>query len=177
MISYSLRAPAYNPHSTITFLSRWLWGGGNYNKKSTCCHLKSEEDDDDDDNNLLMSSDRSLHCTMCSLLSTIPLYLKWPCLQYKKKKGWIQGHILGEIPDLEFEKHTNVKKCILRILEQAGTTICSMGYQNSNFKIGLSLFGCAQKYTQQIAHCALVTMTMIWWWWWYIYYDAVCACV
>ena len=25
------------------------------------------------------------------------------------KKGWIQGHILGEITDLEFENHKNVK--------------------------------------------------------------------
>ena len=176
MISYSLRAPAYNPHSTITFLSRWLWGGGNYNKKSTCCHLKSEEDDDDDDNNLLMSSDRSLHCTMCSLLSTIPLYLKWPCLQYKKKKGWIQGHILGEIPDLEFEKHTNVKNVFCAYSNKLGQLYVQWDTKK-NFKIGLSLFSCAQKYTQQTAHCALVTMTMIWWWWWYIYYDAVCACV
>ena len=31
------------------------------------------------------------HCTMCRLLSTFPLYLKWPCTQYNEKKGWIQG--------------------------------------------------------------------------------------
>ena len=60
---------------------------------------------------------------------------------YLGKKGWIQGHILGEIMDLEFESHKNVRKNIFRTLEQAGTNICSMGYQNSNFKIGLSLFG------------------------------------
>ena len=30
-----------------------------------------------------------------------------------------------------------------------------MVYQNSNFKIGLSLFGCAEKYTEQSTHCAL----------------------
>ena len=29
---------------------------------------------------------------------------------YLGKKGWIQGHILGEITDLEFENHKNVKK-------------------------------------------------------------------
>ena len=28
-------------------------------------------------------------------------------------------------------------------------------YQNSIFKIGLSLFGCAEKYTEQNTHCAL----------------------
>ena len=48
------------------------------------------------------------------------------------------------------------KKCNLCTHEQAGTNLCSMGYQNSNFKIGVSLFGCAQKYTEQTAHCALV---------------------
>ena len=31
--------------------------------------------------------------------------------------------------DLEFENHKNVKKCIFRTLEQAGTNICSMGCQ------------------------------------------------
>ena len=44
----------------------------------------------------------------------------------------------------------------MRTLEQAGTNICSMGYPNSNFKIAPSLFACAQKYTEQTAHCALV---------------------
>ena len=29
---------------------------------------------------------------------------------YLGKKGWIQGHILGEITDLKFENHKNVKK-------------------------------------------------------------------
>ena len=70
-------------------------------------------------------------------------------------KGWIQGYILGEITDLEFENHKNVKKCIFRTLEQVGTNICSIGYQNSNFKVGLNLFGCAEKYTEQSTHFAL----------------------
>ena len=68
-------------------------------------------------------------------------------------KGWIQGHILGEITDLEFGNRKNVKKYIFRTLEQAGTNTCSMGYQNSNFMIGLSLFGYAQKYIEQTAQC------------------------
>ena len=50
--------------------------------------------------------------------------------------------------------HRSVKK-YFRTLEQAGANICSMGYQNSNFKIGLSLFGCAEKYTEQSTHCAV----------------------
>ena len=29
----------------------------------------------------------------------------------------------------------------------------AMEYQNSNFKIGLSLFGLAEKYTEQSTHC------------------------
>ena len=62
----------------------------------------------------------SWHCTMCTLFSTMPLYLLWPCSRYNKKKGWIQGHIKGEIADLEFENHKSVKKCIFRTLEQAG---------------------------------------------------------
>ena len=34
------------------------------------------------------------------------------------------------------------KKCIDLAIEQAGTNICSMVYQDINFKICLSLFGC-----------------------------------
>ena len=71
---------------------------------------------------------------------------------YLGKKRWIQGHILGGITDLEFENHKNVKKCIFRTLEQARTNLCSMGYQNSNFNIGLSLHGCAEKYAEQSTH-------------------------
>ena len=70
-------------------------------------------------------------------------------------KGWIQGHILGEITDLDFENHKNVKTCFLCTLEKAATNICSMGYQNSNFKIGLSLLGCAEKCIEERTHCAL----------------------
>ena len=56
---------------------------------------------------------------------------------------------------LEFENHKSVKKCISSTLEQTGANICSVGYQNSNFKIGLSLFGCAEKYTVQSTQCAM----------------------
>ena len=73
---------------------------------------------------------------------------------YLEKKVWIQGH-LGEITDLEFENHKSVKKCIFCTLEQAWANICSIGYQNSNFKMGLSLFGCAEKYIEQSTHCAM----------------------
>ena len=72
-----------------------------------------------------------------------------------KKKGWKQGYISEKITDLKFENHKDVKKCILLTLKQAEANICSMGYQNSNLKIGLSLFGCAQKYTEQSTHFAM----------------------
>ena len=97
------------------------------------------------------------HRTMYTLFSTMSLYLLWPCIRYNKKKERIQGHTLGVIMDLGFENHKNVKKCIFCTLEQAGTNICSMGYQNSNFEIGLSLFRCAGKYTEQRAHCAMLS--------------------
>ena len=35
------------------------------------------------------------HCTMCTLCSTMSLYLLWRCIWYNKKKGWIQGHKYG----------------------------------------------------------------------------------
>ena len=60
---------------------------------------------------------------------------------YLGKKGWIQGHILGEITDPEFENHKNVKKCILRTLKLAGTKICSIRYQKDS--------------SEESAHCAV----------------------
>ena len=56
-------------------------------------------------------------------------------------KGWIQGYILGEITDLEFENHKNVKKCILRTLKLAGTKICSIRYQKDS--------------SEESTHCAM----------------------
>ena len=55
-----------------------------------------------------------------------------------------EGHINGEFTDLEFENHKSVRKGIFRTLEQAGANICSLGYQNSNFKIGLSYIYCTK---------------------------------
>ena len=40
----------------------------------------------------------------------MPLYLLWSCSHYNKKTEWIQGHIEGEITDLEFENHKSVTK-------------------------------------------------------------------
>ena len=33
--------------------------------------------------------------------------------------------------------------------------ICSIGYQNSNFRMGLSMFSCAEKYNELSTHCAI----------------------
>ena len=106
-----------------------------------------------------------LQCTMCTLFSVMPLYLLWHCIQFNQKKGGYRGIFreagedtgtyFREITDLEFQNHKNVKKCTFRTLEQVGTNICSIGYQNSNFKIGLSLFGCAEECIEQSTHCAL----------------------
>ena len=35
------------------------------------------------------------HCTICTLCSTMSLYLLWRFIRYNKKKGWIQGHNYG----------------------------------------------------------------------------------
>ena len=79
-----------------------------------------------------------LQCTMCTLFSVMPLYLLWPCIRYNQKgdtgaylgkKARIQGYILGEITNLEFQNHENVKKCTFHTLKQAGKNICSMGRQ------------------------------------------------
>ena len=48
---------------------------------------------------------------------------------------------MGEIADLEFGNHGFLKNHVFLPTEQAGTNICSMVYQDINFKICLSLFG------------------------------------
>ena len=48
---------------------------------------------------------------------------------------------MGEIAELEFENHGFLKNHVFLPTEQAGTNICSMVYQDINFKICLSLFG------------------------------------
>ena len=62
------------------------------------------------------------------------------------------------------ENHKNVKKKIIFCtLKQTGTNMCSMGNQNSNFKIGLSLFGCEEKYTEKRTHYAVWHRKMSFW--------------
>ena len=91
-----------------------------------------------------------LQCTMCTLFSTMPLYLLWTCSHYNKKKGWIQGHTKGEITDQSL-KITKVWKNVFSAhSNKLGANICSMGYQNSNFKIALSLFSCAENILNKV---------------------------
>ena len=60
---------------------------------------------------------------------------------YLGKKGWIQGHILGEITDLEFGPHGFLMNHVFLPTEQVETNICLIIYQDATFKICLSLFG------------------------------------
>ena len=57
---------------------------------------------------------------------------------------WTLGYIFEKITDLEFEVHKNIFLYEFLAIEQAGTNICWMGYQDRNFKICLSLFGCEE---------------------------------
>ena len=50
-----------------------------------------------------------------------------------------------EIPNLEFENHGFLENQVFLPTEQAGTNICWMIYQDTNFKICLSLFGWKEK--------------------------------
>ena len=61
-----------------------------------------------------------------------------------------------EITNLEFENHENNFFHVFLPTEQAGTNICSMVYQNINFKICLSLFGWKENILpkQHIVHCS-----------------------
>ena len=57
----------------------------------------------------------------------------------------LQGHILGKITDLEFENHKN-KKINMYIPHNwtSWDKYMLMGYQNTNSKVGVNLFGCAE---------------------------------
>ena len=71
---------------------------------------------------------------------------------YLGKKGWIQGHILGEITDLEIENHKNVKKNVLSAhSNKLGQIYVQWATETHNFNIGLSLFGCTEKNTEYSA--------------------------
>ena len=60
-----------------------------------------------------------------------------------------------EIANLEFENHGFLKNHVFLPTEQAGTNICSMVYQDINFKICLSLFGWKENILPNVhlVHC------------------------
>ena len=60
-----------------------------------------------------------------------------------------------EIPNLEFENHGFLENQVFLPTEQAGTNICWMIYQDTNFKICLSLFGWKENILPKlhILHC------------------------
>ena len=60
-----------------------------------------------------------------------------------------------EIANLEFENHENNFFHVYLAIEQAGTNIYQMVYQNTIFKICLSLFGCEINilYKEHIVQC------------------------
>ena len=62
---------------------------------------------------------------------------------------------MREIADLEFEIHKNEKKCIFLPIEQVGTNICWIKYQNKNVKVSLTLFGWKENilYNVHIVQC------------------------
>ena len=72
---------------------------------------------------------------------------------------WTLGYIFEKITDLEFEVHKNIFLYEFLAIEQAGTNICWMGYQDTNFKICLSLFGCEELklHSVHIVHCFFST--------------------
>ena len=89
-----------------------------------------------------------------------PIYI-----QYNQKKGGYRGIFreagedtgtyFREITDLEFQNHKNVKKMYFLHARTSWDKFMFNGMPNSNFKIGLSLFGCAEKYTEQSTHYAV----------------------
>ena len=71
---------------------------------------------------------------------------------------------MGEIADLEFENHGFLKNHVFLPTEQAGTNICSMVYQDINFKICLSLFGWKENILPNVhivQCCKSLTLTLL----------------
>ena len=73
----------------------------------------------------------------------------------EREAGEDTGTYFREITDLEFQNHKNVKKMYFPHTRTSWDKFMFNGMPNSNFKIGLSLFGCAEKYTEQSTHYAV----------------------
>ena len=73
----------------------------------------------------------------------------------EREAGEDTGTYFREITDLEFQNHKNVKKMYFPHTWTSWDKFMFNGMPNSKFKIGLSLFGCAEKYTEQSTHYAV----------------------
>ena len=84
------------------------------------------------------------------------------CFSFSGTRNIIFGTLkIGQndpkIPNLEFENHGFLENQVFLPTEQVGTNICWMIYQDTNFKICLSLFGWKEKILPylHIVHCCL----------------------
>ena len=55
---------------------------------------------------------------------------------YLGKKGWILGHILGEITDLEFENHKNGGRSALSITDPCSVVFFPSRFPSAIFPLG-----------------------------------------
>ena len=104
----------------------------------------------------------NFHCHFCSRRKAAKFFHP---VRYNQKKGGYRGIFreagedtgtyFREITDLEFQNHKNVKKMYFPHTRTSWDKFMFNGMPNSNFKIGLSLFGCAEKYTEQSTHYAV----------------------
>ena len=91
--------------------------------------------------------------------------VRCPCIFYDpvsdtiKRRGGYRGIVREDGVDTGVYLRGNPGS---RVWKWAGTKIYSIGYQNSNFKIGQSLFGCAEKYTEQSTYCAMKRLAGMW---------------
>ena len=103
------------------------------------------------------------------------MYPKYPCINTLKgnkirwlKKGLIQGNIEeGEITDLEFENHKNIKEKLFFFFPSNRTSWDKSlfnGIQKHKFYHRSELVQLPGKYTEQSTHCAVPHLLSIYLW-------------
>ena len=75
---------------------------------------------------------------------------------YLGKKWWIQGHILGEITDLEVETHGFLNNHVFLPTEQPGRKYMLNGISRRKFQDVSQLVWLVGKHTVKSTHCALL---------------------